>query len=127
MEKKNKFIIFVLVVIVIITGLGIFLGNQPEKVGKLDEFAKCIDNSGAKFYSAFWCGVCQNQKKMFGSSSKYLPNIECSTLDGQGQTEICKEAGITRYPTWEFSDGERLTGELELSVLAEKTACALPS
>jgi hypothetical protein len=127
MDTKNKFIIFVVVVVVIIAGLGIFLGNQPEKIGKLDDFAKCIDNSGTKFYNAFWCSYCQSQKKMFGSSSKYLPSIECSTLDGQGQTEICKEAGITAYPTWEFPDGERLTGELQLSVLAEKTACVLPS
>lgn len=127
MDTKNKFIIFVVVVVVIIAGLGIFLGNQPEKVGKLDDFAKCIDNSGAKFYNAFWCSYCQSQKKMFSSSSKYLPSIECSTLDGQGQTEICREAGINAYPTWEFADGERLTGELALSVLAEKTACILPS
>jgi hypothetical protein len=46
-------------------------------------------------------------------------------LDGKGQIEECREAGIKAYPTWEFADGERVTGELQLAVLAEKTQCVL--
>jgi hypothetical protein len=126
METQTKFIIFIVIVVFLVVGLGIYTGGKTEKIGKLDDFAKCINNSGAKFYNAFWCNHCQTQKKMFGSSSKYLPSIECSTLDGQAQTQVCKDAGIQYYPTWEFIDKERLTGLIELEVLAEKTQCVLP-
>lgn len=33
---------------------------------------------------------------------------------------------IEGYPTWIFKDGSRLTGEIPLPTLAEKTQCALP-
>jgi len=123
MQTKTKFFIFIAIVIVVVGALGFYANSKPSK---LDDFAKCLDSSGAKFYNAFWCNYCQSQKKMFGSSVKYIPSIECSTPDGQGQTEQCKEAGIEAYPTWEFPNGERLTGLLELDILAEKTQCVLP-
>ena len=63
---------------------------------------------------------------MFGSSVKLLPYEECSTLDGKGQLPICQEKNIASYPTWEFADGTRLTGEVAFNQLAEKTSCALP-
>jgi len=63
---------------------------------------------------------------MFGSSAKLLPYVECSTPNGSAQTQICIDKKITSYPTWEFSDGTRLTGETPLSQLAEKTSCQLP-
>lgn len=94
--------------------------------GQYDVFAKCLKESGAIFYGAFWCPHCQDQKKEFGDSSKFLPYVECSTLDSRGQTLVCKEKGITSYPTWIFKDGSSLTGKVTWKVLAEKTACALP-
>lgn len=126
MKKTSaKWIIGLLVVCVVAPlAYQMYAKTQP---GKLDGFAQCITDSGAKFYGAFWCPHCQAQKRMFGNSEKLLPYIECSTPDGQGQLEICKDAGVTGYPTWEFADGgERLSGEVELSVLAERTACTLP-
>ena len=33
---------------------------------------------------------------------------------------------IEGYPTWEFSDETRLSGEISLEKLAEKTSCLLP-
>ena len=62
---------------------------------------------------------------MFGKSDKYLPYIECSTADGKGQLPICNEQNISGYPTWEFADGSRETGELSLAHLAQKTGCPL--
>jgi hypothetical protein len=124
---KNKFIVFIIIVVIVVAGLG-FLFSQTEKTktSELDGFAQCISDSGAKFYNTFWCNHCQDQKKMFGSSVKYIPSIECSTLDGRGQLPVCQEANIQAYPTWEFVDGERVTGKLSLEVLAEKTQCQLP-
>jgi hypothetical protein len=127
MSKQKKFLIIIILVVIIVGFLG-FLATKSEikKTSRLDGFAQCISDSGAKFYGAFWCTHCQSQKKMFSSSSKYLPYIECSTSDGQGQLDICKNAGIEGYPTWTFADGSQLSGELPLNVLSEKTSCLLP-
>ncbi len=76
-------------------------------------------------YGAFWCPHCQNQKKMFGSAADLLPYVECSTPDGKGQLTICKEKNIEGYPTWEFSDGTRLSGEVPLQTLAAKSGCEI--
>ncbi len=123
MQTKTKFIIFIFLIVIIVGGLGVYANSKP---GKLDDFAMCIEKSGAKFYGTFWCSHCQNQKRAFGSSQKYLPYIECSTPDGRNQEQICKEAGIEGYPTWIFVDGSQLSGEQSLEILANKTQCILP-
>ncbi|MEK7219436.1 MAG: hypothetical protein AAB687_02045 [Patescibacteria group bacterium] len=94
--------------------------------GKYDTFATCLKDKGAVFYGAFWCPHCQSQKKLFGSSVKLLPYVECSTADGARQLQICKDKNVTGYPTWEFADGSVLNGEIPLAQLAEKTSCVLP-
>ena len=60
---------------------------------------------------------------MFGESWQYVDYIECSLPDKSGQLEICKEEGITAYPTWEFQDGERLSGKLSFKTLSEHSDC----
>ncbi len=124
---KTKTIITWVIVLALI-GLAIFgIARAKQKPGKLDEFATCIKDAGAKFYGAFWCPHCQAQKQMFGlKSAKLLPYVECSEADGKGQLQVCVDANITSYPTWEFADGSRVTGEQALTILAEKTACTLP-
>ena len=97
--------------------------NVLIEPGKYDNFATCLEDKGAVFYGAFWCPHCQAQKKLFGSSQKLLPYIECSTTDGQSQTQACIDKKISSYPTWEFTDGSRLNGEIPLQQLAEKTSC----
>lgn len=125
MKNKGILIFWLLIGALVVAGFGgsIYMKYKPNN---LVGFTQCLADSGAKFYGAFWCPHCQAQKKMFGSSEKYLPYIECSTADGQQQLQICKDAGITGYPTWEFADGSRMSGEVALSVLSEKTGCVLP-
>ena len=126
MENRKK-LIFIWSLVIIIIALGIYLlikaNNKP---GELDEFTKCLKDRGAVFYGAFWCPHCQNQKAMFGKSAKLIPYVECSTPDGKNQLQICKDKNIEGYPTWEFSDNSRLSGEIPLDQLAEKTGCQLP-
>ena len=110
---------------VIAAGLYFFIGI-PANSGPLDKFTQCLGEKGAQFYGAFWCPHCQTQKAMFGKSQRFLPYIECSTPDGRKQTPECQRKGIVEYPTWEFADGSRESGELSLSHLAEKTRCSLP-
>ena len=74
----------------------------PAEGANLDEFAKCIADSGAKFYGAFWCSHCKDQKDLFGDSAQYLPYVECSTPDGNNQLPVCADEGIKIYPTWRF-------------------------
>ena len=100
--------------------------SSPIKAGPYDSFAQCIKDSGAIFYGAYWCPHCQDQKKEFGDSAHLLPYVECSTPDGTGQTQICKDKGIEGYPTWIFKDGSQQSGKVEMNVLAQKTGCTLP-
>ncbi|MFA6586073.1 MAG: hypothetical protein WCS86_02840 [Candidatus Paceibacterota bacterium] len=127
MNNKN---IFISVIIILVLGtIGAVLlrsSSGPSVPGKYDTFAQCLKDKGAVFYGAFWCTHCQAEKKLFGTSEKLLPYVECSTPDGQGQTQICKDKKIEGYPTWEFSDESRLNGEVPLDQLATKTSCVLP-
>jgi thiol-disulfide isomerase/thioredoxin len=126
MNSSQKWIgIIALGAIVLSVGL-YFLLSGPREPGKLDGFAQCIKDSGAVFYGAFWCPHCQEQKEMFGSSAQFLPYVECSTPDGQGQLQVCTEKGIKGYPTWVFPDGSEVSGSIPLEQLAAKTGCALP-
>ncbi len=100
--------------------------GKPGVPGKYDSFTECLKDKGAVFYGAFWCSHCQATKKLFGSSQKSLPYVECSTSNGQAMIQQCVDKKIDGYPTWEFADGSRLNGEIPLAQLAEKTSCELP-
>jgi hypothetical protein len=122
-------LITIAITILVVVGM-VFVASQEsgEYAGtELEPFAQCIADSGATFWGAFWCGHCQNQKRAFGAAEEFLPYVECSTPDGRGQLAVCAEAQITGYPTWEFADGTRLSGEVPLSQLADITGCELPS
>ena len=112
------------IAIIVFIGFGVWSRAQP---GKYDTFAQCLGEKRAIFYGAFWCPHCQEQKALFGQSKDKLPYHECSTPDSQGQLPDCAAVGIESYPTWILSSGERLVGPQQLSTLAEKTGCALPS
>lgn len=118
--------------LLILAGI-VWLIMTPGKPGKYDDFAKCLsDKKTVTFFGAFWCPHCQNQKAMFGKSSKYIPYVECSTPDGRNQLQVCKDKGITTYPTWEFATSsvstttKIITGEIQLNEIAELTQCPLP-
>jgi hypothetical protein len=125
---KQKTIFFIVIIIIVLGAVGIFIvrGSGPGSAFNYDTFATCLKDKGAVFYGASWCVHCQAQKKEFGSSAKLLPYVECSTPDGENQTQICQDEKITGYPTWKFADGSELTGEVPLEKLAEKTSCQLP-
>ncbi len=126
MKDRLPLILIGVVTTIFVIGGAFFLSAQSNKPGELDQFATCLKDKGVKFFGAFWCPHCKNQKKMFGNSAKLLPYVECSTPDGKGQTPVCQENKIESYPTWEFSNGSRETGEVALEKLAEKSSCQLP-
>jgi glutaredoxin len=122
MKIKLRYAVLAAAALVAILGFSIY-ANPAD--GKYNEFAKCISDKDIKMYGAFWCPHCQEQKRLFGSSQKYLNYVECSTPDGNGQTDICKNNQITSYPTWEMSDGTRLVGSQSFEKLAELSGCKL--
>jgi hypothetical protein len=124
--QKTRIISYFVATIVIIAGLLYWSYYETSKPSKYDGFAQCIADSGAKFYGAFWCSHCQTQKKMFESAARLLPYIECSAPDAKSLLPVCQEKNIESFPTWDFADGSRQTGEMQLSALAEKTKCELP-
>jgi len=127
MNQKNIFLLVIgLLILGTIATVLLRSPSVPTGPGKYDTFAQCLKDKGAVFYGAFWCSHCQAQKELFGSSAKFLPYVECSTIDGQNQTQECIDKKVAGYPTWEFSDGSRLNGEIPLAQLAEKTSCPLP-
>jgi glutaredoxin len=120
---------YTILVICLIVGL-IYLRNTSDSAPTtattaLDTFSKCLSDAGATFYGAYWCPHCQDQKELLQHST-FMPYVECSTPDGKGQLKVCSDLGITGYPTWIFKDGTQESKLLELSVLGEKTGCALP-
>lgn len=123
--------IYVILVVAIIAGLVFARNASAPKADEManspiDLFAQCISDAGAKFYGAYWCPHCQAQKKLF-NNSKRLPYIECSTPNGQAQTQVCMDAKIESYPTWVFADGSVLDGEQTFEKLSEKTNCPVPA
>ena len=123
--KKGALIFWITIVVLIILALSASFLVQTGP-GNLDSFTQCLKDKGAVFYGAFWCPHCQNTKRLFGASASLLPYVECSTTDGKGQLQVCIDKKVESYPTWEFADGSRLTGERTLQELADKTGCALP-
>lgn len=119
-----KYTLFGLIVVVTALIGYFYFSNYQKSQGSLDYFAKCLTQKGVKFYGAFWCPHCQAEKRLFGESEKYLNYIECSNAD-QTQNETCSKAKIESYPTFEFSNGERVTGEVSLDDLSAKTGCSI--
>ena len=94
--------------------------SSEEKIA----LAQCLTDKGVTFYGAFWCPHCATQRAAFGKEATELINyVECSNQD-RSMTEACEEAGIESYPTWELTDGSRVSGVQKLSDLAEYNGCA---
>ncbi|MFA6227228.1 MAG: hypothetical protein WC631_02010 [Candidatus Paceibacterota bacterium] len=124
MNKENKIIIAVAIVVIILIALfAIFNlaggrnGNQAVSKDNLFEgqmslerlaeisscpltadknsFAKCLTDKGFTMYGAVWCSHCTAQKALFGDSFKYIKYVECPD-----NINICLDKGVQGYPTW---------------------------
>lgn len=78
-------------------------------------------------YGAESCPHCQNEKKAFGSSFRYIPYVECPD-----DPQKCIAAGVNVYPTWIFPAspagppaGRKLEGEQGIEKLAKESGCPL--
>ena len=88
-----------------------------------EKLAQCLTEKGVKFYGAYWCPHCKEQKELFGSGVTSLPYTECAILNSDEQTKVCRDENISSYPTWIFPDGTQKTGTIPLDELAQKAGC----
>ena len=103
------------VAVLIVGGLHLhYSGVFDEAAGPEDPQLKALaihlSDTDAKFYGAYWCPRCQEQKALFKASAKRLPYVECSS-GGRGSplTAPCVVNEIRSYPTWIIND-QRYTG-----------------
>lgn len=94
--------------------------------GKNTEIAKCLTEKGVKFYGAYWCPHCQDQKKIWGDDMKYINYVECDAKGENAKPEECEKAGVERYPSWYFPGQGIETGVQKPEDLAAKANCAVP-
>lgn len=125
-KRKTRNWILIIVAVLIIIGVAYVLAfKENPNDGKYDDFARCLSEKNVTMYGAWWCGHCEEQKKAFESSFRYVNYVECSTPDGNAQLQICKDAKIDGYPTWQFADGTRRDGFVPLKDLASLSNCSL--
>ena len=99
----------------------LFLSACSNSPGKYDAFATCLFEKGATMYGTEWCSHCQNQKKTFGKSFKYVDYVDCDK-----DRDECLRNGVKGYPTW-IINGEKYSGEQSLQRLASLTDCSTTS
>ena len=89
---------------------GLFDAAAGPEDPQLQALAIHLADTGAKFYGAYWCPRCQEQKAVFEASAKRLPYVECSSGGrGSALTKPCAAEKIKSYPTWIIKD-QRYTG-----------------
>lgn len=127
MNKNAKLQNTLIALAIAIVGAGLIIillrqSNVSSQSSALDEFAKCLADKNATMYGAEWCPHCQNEKKAFGNSFRFIPYIECPK-----EPDICIQKQVQGYPTWIFTDGSRFEGEQGLERLSAISGCSLPA
>ncbi|MBI4599069.1 hypothetical protein HY734_02640 [Candidatus Uhrbacteria bacterium] len=111
-------------VVVLLVGWTVYRASVPSPY---EAFAQCLTDKGAKMWGAWWCPHCREQKELFQGAFDKVAYIECSAPGQKTPLPVCTKAGIKGYPTWEFTDGSRLSSTQTLETLAQKTGCELPT
>ncbi len=89
---------------------GVFDAAAGPEDPQLQALAIHLVEKGVKFYGAYWCPRCQEQKAMFEASAERLPYVECSSGGrGSALTKACAAEKVKSYPTWIIGE-RRLTG-----------------
>lgn len=99
---------------------------QQPSANKMDTFAKCVAKKNAVMFGSAFCSHCDEQRKLFGDSFRFIHYVECSREGAAEDVSACKSAQVRFTPTWIFSDSDRLLGVQPLKTLGERTGCALP-
>jgi len=68
-------------------------------------------------YVSVTCGVCAEQKEIFGEQFKNLNSVDCTE-----EQQKCVDMGISHVPTWVIN-GEKMVGLKSVEELKELTGC----
>lgn len=97
---------------------GVFDPSAGPEDPRLRALAQHLQDTDARFYGAYWCPHCNEQKKLFGASADRLPYVECTPDGRNGPVAVtCATNDINQYPTW-IIDGRRFPRVLEPRELA---------
>ncbi len=119
-KKTLKFLIVgISILFLLISSLSYLTSKEDPAVAEL---AQCLTDNGVEMYGAFWCGACNEQKKLFGNTFKYVEYIECDARGEDPQPERCQIEGISGYPTWKIN-GQTMNGVRNLEQLASIAGC----
>jgi hypothetical protein len=98
-------------------------GERPppittQSTSRAMSIATQLQELDARFYGAYWCSHCFDQKQALGKEAMArIPYIECSKEGRNAQVQLCREMKIPGYPTWEIKGvlypGEQALDELE--------------
>lgn len=106
---------------------GVFDPSAGPEDPYLRELAVHLDESGARFFGAYWCPACMDQKELFSASAPRLPYVECTPSGRNGPLSIaCQENQVRDYPTWSIA-GQRHTGVLQPRELARMSGFREPA
>ena len=109
--------------VALILGLQLhFSGVFDPAAGPEDPYLKALathlHKTGARFYGAYWCPACQEQKALFTASVDRLPYVECTPNGRNEQRAVdCLTKNIQEYPTW-IIEGRRVGGIVSVERLA---------
>jgi len=117
---KKVFYLACFVVIAAITVFAILVYLEAQKPGDYDAFAKCLNENGFVMAGTDWCHFCQNQKRLFGNSFKFVNYKNCDL-----ERQWCSSHGVEGYPAWFDSEGNSYSGVKQLSFLSELSGCPL--
>lgn len=125
MLKYPKFTLIVpIVLLTLLTGCSLskkiskkFIQN-PSTLA----LAEHLKQKGAKMYGTYWCLSCQGQKKAFGKQAvSKITYIECDPAGQNPQVNLCRQAKVTGYPTWEMNGKLFCQGGCSLETLATES------
>ena len=94
---------------------------SPRPVPRLQALAQHLVDTDARFYGAFWCQTCREQKDLFGGAAETLPYVECSPSGRRGPfAMVCLSADVQSFPTWTIR-GRKYEGILQPEELAARS------
>jgi len=91
-----------------------------------EALARHLSDSGARFYGAYWCPACREQKRLFGNAGDALPYVECDAAGAGARPDLCSQANVRTFPTWTVG-GNRREGVTSLETLATLSGFTPPA
>lgn len=112
--RETTFLWIIAIVLAVIFGIIYISNNSSSSVSS--EVAQCIGQR-ALVYVRTGCHACETQEKMFGSSYKYINEVDCAY-----ESDKCNLNGITATPTWVIN-GQYNVGVQTIPRLQALTGC----